>query len=108
MQTLNIDTRTVQEAVVVGAALLPIYSVVHEVVDARKKNRELLAVFLSGVVFHLVAEATGLNEWYIHHGAATDKWLSGKKNKKNVATGCSGLDGRVCPLAVQVSDARSY
>lgn len=104
------DKRSVQEAVVVGAALLPIYSVVHEVVEELDLGRstDLSAVFLSGVAFHLIAEATGLNEWYIHHGAATDKWLSSTStSKQNVGSRSCSSDARICPLAVRLGEGIS-
>ncbi len=46
------------EAFVVGIALMLIYF------GASKFLKPLPAIFVSGAVFHLVCEYTGVNKWY--------------------------------------------
>lgn len=93
------DKQTLTEAVVVGAALLPMYAVMHEVVEktVRGRNTDVIAVFLSGCAFHILAEATGLNDWY-----AANKSLSDRK--VNVASSVRHRDGRICSLALRVCE----
>jgi hypothetical protein len=99
------DTDAIQEAVVVGALLVPVYAIVHDVVKdtrlVKEGNRDLLAVFLSGLIFHAVAEGSGLNEWYIKNGGAVRKWMSSMNKRKDVDDWSGSNDARVCPLAVR-------
>lgn len=51
------------EALVVGIGLVLIYEIVKAFVKPKERvNYSVL--FISGVVFHLVFEYTGVNEWY--------------------------------------------
>lgn len=59
------------EAVVVGSLLLPIQMVMESLPlplmrDTYKKE---VSIVLAGATFHLLAEASGMNEWYLTHGA---------------------------------------
>jgi hypothetical protein len=46
------------EALVVGIFLVAIY------LGVSKYTKPLTAVFVSGALFHLLCEATGVNAWY--------------------------------------------
>lgn len=102
---ISIDGEAVKEAVVVGALLVPVYAIVHDLVKntrlVKEGNRDLLAVFLSGLIFHAVAEGSGLNEWYIQNGGAVQKWVSSMNKKRDVDDCSDSSDGRVCSLAVR-------
>lgn len=54
------------EAVVVGVGLILIYEIVKRVVTqiGMKEPSNLVILFVSGAVFHLVCEYTGVNQWY--------------------------------------------
>ena len=59
----------------VGAGLLPLYFFTHKVVSAvlprmSDEAQDYLSVFISGATFHLVAENTGINDWYLENGHA--------------------------------------
>jgi len=98
----TMDLQLGKEAIGVGALLVPVYAVVRKgVVDFTWKNestRDYVAVFLSGAVFHILAEASGLNEWYLTNSHANSNWL-----RNNVAARPRCGDGRLCSLAVWAS-----
>jgi hypothetical protein len=56
-----------QESLFVGAGNVAAFMLVQR---ALPKMSPLAQVFVAGVLFHLTAEYSGLNEWYLSHGAA--------------------------------------
>ena len=56
-----------QESLFVGAGNVAAFMIIQK---ALPKISPLAQVFLAGVLFHLTAEYSGLNEWYLTHGAA--------------------------------------
>jgi hypothetical protein len=56
-----------QESLFVGAGNVAAFMLVQKVLP---KISPLAQVFVAGVLFHLTAEYSGLNEWYLSHGAA--------------------------------------
>ena len=99
------DYQLAEEALGVGALLVPVYAVVRKsIVDYTWKNeatREYAAVFLSGALFHVLAEASGLNEWYISNGRAQKKWMLRKNNGEPDRSPCSS---GLCSLAVRLRE----
>jgi len=84
----------IQEAIVVGAFSVPMWLFSKEVVKSLRvseKQQDILAAFLSGAGFHLIAEWTGVNAWYVR-----------RKMKPRSNGVCSAADRRngVCALAV--------
>jgi hypothetical protein len=64
------------EAAIVGAALVPVYIATHAVtatLGLSRMTHEYLAIFLAGGAFHLICEATGVNDWYLDNGVAALK-----------------------------------
>lgn len=51
------------EAVIVGFGLAILYEIVKMVIAPKEKANYLL-LFVSGVIFHLLCEYTGVNQWY--------------------------------------------
>lgn len=51
------------EALVVGVGLILIYEIVKAFVAPKEKSNYIV-LFSSGVLFHLIFEYTGVNEWY--------------------------------------------
>lgn len=90
-----------QEGAVVGALMLPAYSISRSVVRKMKfkseRAKDFVAVALAGFLFHIVAEATGVNRWYC------------MKNKANASCSCmrGSPDSRVCPLSLVYGEASS-
>jgi len=56
-----------QESLFVGAGNVAAFMLVQR---ALPNISPLAQVFVAGVLFHLTAEYSGLNEWYLSHGAA--------------------------------------
>jgi hypothetical protein len=86
------------EAVVVGLALLPTYFFTRAVVDAvlprwSDTSQEYVAVFLSGGVFHVLCEETGINDWYLDNGVAVMKRLETHKVETLTDDVCDGSCG---------------
>ena len=100
----------VQEAVIVGALLVPLYSVVRDLtVDLdieNERTKELLAVFTSGALFHLLAEATGVNDYYLHNSHAYKTFLARQDKVRDGYRLRPSSDGRVCAHAVWACSQR--
>ncbi len=62
------DPQLLVEATVVGIGLVVVFVVVRMFV----KNL-YLALFVSGALFHLIAEFTGVNAWYLKNSVAAKK-----------------------------------
>lgn len=64
------------EAVVVGVASIPVFLATEQVVKlfrASDFTTKVWTIFLSGAYFHLIAEGTGVNKWYLENSAASMK-----------------------------------
>ena len=70
------------EAAVVGATLVPVYGVVCQSVDALTGNTGdgadysknwMMKIALTGVVYHTLAEAYGMNDWFLRNSVAKHK-----------------------------------
>ena len=61
-----------KEAVVVGAANVAFVLAIRRVLPVSPRW-ELLQIALAGAFFHLTAEASGMNAWYLKNGAAAMK-----------------------------------
>lgn len=51
------------EAVVVGIGLVILYEIIKMVMSVKEKSNYIV-LFLSGFVFHVLCEYTGVNVWY--------------------------------------------
>jgi hypothetical protein len=60
------------EAATVGAAFVPWSYIVSGLMATTRQQPRLLmvSIFIAGATFHLLAEATGLNEYYLRNSAA--------------------------------------
>lgn len=99
-------TQLVEEAIGVGALLVPVYAVVRKsivnLVWRDEASRDYVAVFLSGALFHVLAEASGLNEWYLTHGNANQVYLWRKNNV--AASPARRCPSGICSLAVRLRE----
>lgn len=64
---MEYETLMAQESLFVGAGNVASFMLVQKLLP---KMSPLGQVFLAGVFFHLASEYSGLNEWYLSHGAA--------------------------------------
>jgi len=67
-QEPNLKTRLYVEALSVGAGLIPLFIVMD---DLFPKLPTWLKVGIAGGSFHLICEASGLNDWYLDNGVAS-------------------------------------
>jgi hypothetical protein len=78
------------EAATVGAAFIPWTYVVSGVM--RTNRPHMITLFVAGASFHLMAELTGLNSYYLEHSAAQmlreKRWLVRNKNKPKKKKKC--------------------
>ena len=63
------------EALVVGATLVPVWAAVTQATTAAQINfqsKPVIDVFLTGFLYHMLAEELGVNKWYLtnSHAAA--------------------------------------
>ena len=97
------DQQLAEEAIGLGALLVPVYAVVRKslvnLVWKDEASREYVAVFLSGALFHVLAEASGLNECYLTNGRANRVYLW---RKHNVAAPPRRSTPGLCSLALQL------
>lgn len=64
------------EATSVGALLVPMWWLVSKATTAMRfkgDSKPFLDIFVSGFLFHIAAEETGLNEWYLYNSFAALK-----------------------------------
>ena len=72
------SSRLLTEAFVVGAGLVPVYFITHSFITRllpgmTDEGQDYLSVFLSGSLFHILCEETGINDWYLDNGVAVLK-----------------------------------
>ena len=83
-----------KEALAVGAAFVPLNYIVSGIIGKSRISRfqPIVGVFIASAGFHLLAEATGLNAWYLHHSAASMRddgvWLKRVKNVPKKEKSC--------------------
>jgi hypothetical protein len=70
MEQPNLKLRLYQEAVVVGAGLIPMVLMAEELFPRLPKWGQIM---VAGGGFHLICEFTGINTWYLDNGVASKK-----------------------------------
>jgi hypothetical protein len=81
--------RLYQEATSVGILLVPVWFLTSKATEAVKIGgtaKPFVDVALAGFLFHLVAEESGMNEWYLSHSYAAQKVLHPKQNNDLLAS----------------------
>jgi len=73
MEDAKLRLRLYQEAVVVGAGLIPMFLIAEELFPRMPKWGHIM---VAGGGFHLVCEYTGINAWYLDNGVASKKRFS--------------------------------
>ena len=67
----------IDEAVMVGFLSIPPWLVASAIVDNASRpgsgDQTLIKIFLAGALFHIGAEYTGFNDWYVDNGLAKRK-----------------------------------
>ena len=75
MDTDTLDL--IDEAIAVGFLSIPPWLVASAIVDSTRRpgddDRILFKIFLTGALFHVGAELSGFNDWYIDNGLARRK-----------------------------------
>lgn len=70
------------EALVVGIMSIPPYYVASGLIDKLSEpgselRSPIFKIFMAGSLFHIIAEYSGFNEWYVENGLASRKRLIG-------------------------------
>jgi hypothetical protein len=107
MELVKHEHQVYQEAVFVGITMLPLWMLVQQSTAFMRiewRHKDKLDVLLAGVLYHLIAEDTGLNEFYAKNGAAVKKLLSNTTEGAydgsvvgNIDWLCSDFPNRDCP-----------
>ena len=66
----DLNVRLYQEAVVVGAGLIPMVFIAEGLFPRMPKWGQIM---VAGGAFHLACEFTGINTWYLDNGVASKK-----------------------------------
>lgn len=67
---MKITQKLIIEALVVGLGLMVLWYVMNMVDQNVWKKNMLVSMFITGAVFHLIAEFSGVNKWYCRNGNA--------------------------------------
>lgn len=97
--------KVTQEALAVGALTAILGVIVNGQVRARvQRSLELpLTLGLTGAGFHVLAEALGLNRWYVVNGAANDALCSKDDGCVSRHSGCCDVGAVMDRLALSPS-----
>lgn len=95
----DLRSKLLTEAFIVGAGLLPVYFLTHKIITAvlprlSDEAQDYVSIFISGATFHLVAEGTGINDWYLENGHAYLKRLRDEETRAQVSAPDDLCDGR--------------
>lgn len=73
MEDTKLRIRLYQEAVVVGAGLIPMFLMAEELFPRMPKWGHIM---VAGGGFHLLCEFSGINAWYLDNGVASKRRFS--------------------------------
>ena len=102
------EMQLVREAGAVSLSILPLYLTFDALLPIKNdKWRTILAVMLSGGSLHVIAEYSGLNQWYLEHSAISIKMRPitaiNDDNTVNYQNGACGATS--CPITNEQMDA---
>ena len=66
------------EALAVGAGLVPVWAAVSRATTLTRMDfasKDVIDVFIAGILFHLLAEELGVNKWYLTNSHAANNVL---------------------------------
>ena len=82
------------EATVVGIGLIPVWMLVRRATTAMRitgTSKGMIDVALAGAAFHLLAEESGLNTWYLSNSYAAQKSFQKDIRGNVIPTDLDGL-----------------